>query len=190
MKILAFSGSLRDASFNQRLVRIAAEGAGAAGADVKVITLRDFPMPVYDEDIENKSGKPEEAKKLKELFLESDGFLIASPEYNSMITGALKNAIDWVSRADSDDEEPLSALRGRKAAIISASPGGYGGSRSLGFLRDFLGNMHVDVIPEQFSLPKAHEAFEEDGSLSNEENSRKTREVGEALAAALSKKEA
>lgn len=185
MKVLAFSGSLRDASYNQRLVKVAAEGARDAGAEVEVITLRDFPMPMFDEDLEDTSGKPDEAKRLKSLFLGSDGFLIASPEYNSMITGALKNAIDWVSRPDSPEEEPLSALRGRKAAIISASPGGYGGSRSLGFLREFLGNMHVDVIAEQFSLAKAHEAFAVGGGLIDAEDRQKARNVGIALAKAL-----
>lgn len=115
---------------------------------------------------------------------EHDALLIASPEYNSMITAALKNAIDWVSRADSEDEAPLSAIAGKKAAILSASPGGYGGSRSLGFLREFLGNIKVEVIEETFSLAKAHEAFDEDGSLKDDEAASKVRAVGRALAEA------
>ncbi len=181
-KILAFSGSLRAGSFNQKLVRIAAEGAREAGAEVTVVSLSDYPMPLFDQDLEDAHGKPEKAKELKRLFLKSDGLLVASPEYNSMITGALKNAIDWVSRPDSEGEKPLAALAGRKAAIISASPGGYGGARSLGFLRESLGNMKIDVLEEQFSLPKAHEAFAEDGSLLNPEVAAKVMAIGKTLA--------
>lgn len=168
-KILAFSGSLRAESFNQKLVKIAADGAREAGAEVTVISLSDFPMPIYDQDLEDASGKPEKAKELKKLFLEHDGLLIASPEYNSMITAALKNALDWVSRVDSADEAMLSAFTGKTAAILSASPGGYGGARSLGFLRPFLENINVTVIEDQFSLPDAHEAFGKDGELLDKE---------------------
>ena len=183
-KILAFSGSLRAGSFNQKLVKIAVEGAREAGAEVTVISLADYPMPMFDEDLEEKDGKPQKASELKKLFNENDTLLIASPEYNSMITGALKNAIDWVSRTDSDDEAPLSAIAGKTAAILSASPGGYGGARSLGFLRPFLENVKVSVIEDQFSLPKAHEAFDEGGSLKDAEVSEKVRAIGKALAEA------
>jgi chromate reductase len=183
-KVLAFSGSLRAESFNQKLVKIAAEGAREAGAQVTVISLKDFPMPLFDQDIEDASGKPEKAKELKKLFLEHDALLIASPEYNSMITAALKNALDWVSRVDSEDEKPLFAIAGKTAAILSASPGGYGGSRSLGFLRPFLENVKVTVIENQFSLPSAHEAFGEDGNLLNEGDLNKVKALGRALAEA------
>jgi len=183
-KILAFSGSLRAGSFNQKLVKIAAEGARVAGAEVTVISLSDFPMPLFDQDLEEREGKPEAAQRLKKLFSAHDALLIASPEYNSMITAALKNAIDWVSRADSEDEKPLSAIAGKTAAIISASPGGYGGSRSLGFLREMLGNIKVTVLEKEFSLPKAHEEFEEDGSLLDAEKALQVKAIGAALAEA------
>ena len=181
-KILAFSGSLRAGSYNQKLVKIAAAAAEEAGAEVTVISLADFPMPLFDEDLEREQGKPESAKRLKQLFLEHDALLIASPEYNSMITAALKNAIDWVSRADSDDEKPLSVIAGKTAAILSASPGGYGGARSLGFLRPFLENVKVTVIAEQFSLPTAHEAFSEDGGLLDPEKAAVVKAIGRKLA--------
>lgn len=180
-KILAFSGSLRAGSFNQKLVKIAAKGAREAGAEVTVISLSDFAMPLFDQDHEDEFGKPEAAKELKRLFQQHDALLIASPEYNSMITGALKNVIDWVSRADSEDEEPLSVIAGKKAAIISASPSGYGGSRSLGFLRPFLENVKVEVLGEEFSLPKAHEAFGDDGNLKDAETAGKVKAIGKAL---------
>lgn len=181
-KILAFSGSLRAESFNQKLVNIAAEGAREAGAQVTVISLKDFPMPLYDQDLEDASGKPEKAKELKKLFLEHDALLIASPEYNSMISAALKNALDWVSRVDSEDEAMLSAFLGKTAAILSASPGGYGGARSLGFLRPFLENIKVTVIEDQYSLPSAHEAFGADGELLDPEIDAKVKGIGKALA--------
>ena len=183
-KILAFSGSLRAGSFNQKLVKIAADGAREAGAEGTVISLADFAMPIFDEDLEEKEGKLQKAKELKQLFIDHDSLLIASPEYNSMISAALKNAIDWVSRPDSEDEKPLSAIAGKTAAIISASPGGYGGSRSLGFLRPFLENVKVTVIEEQFSLGTAHEAFAEDGSLLDAEKAAEVKAIGGKLAGA------
>lgn len=163
--ILVFSGSLRAASYNQKLAAIAAEGAREAGAEVTLITLRDYRMPLFDEDLEAAEGMPEAAQKLKALFAANDGLIIASPEYNSTITAALKNAIDWVSRATSPEEKPLSVLSGKSAAILSASPGGYGGARSLTQLRSFLENIHITVLPEQVSVPKAYEAFDDDGNL-------------------------
>ncbi len=164
-RILAFSGSLRAESFNQKLAAIAAEGARAAGAEVTLISLRDFRMPLFDEDLEAAEGMPPAAQQLKALFASHQGLIIASPEYNSTITAALKNAIDWVSRATEPDEAPLSVLSGKSAAILAASPGGYGGARSLTQLRPFLGNIGIFVLPEQVTIPKAHEAFGTDGKL-------------------------
>ncbi len=101
-----------------------------------------------------------------------------------MITGALKNAIDWISRPDSEDEESLSAFIGKTAAIISASPGGYGGARSLGFLRPFLENIKVKVLERQFSLSEAHEAFDEQYQLKDLEKEKEVKAVGRDLAEA------
>ena len=164
-RILVFGGSLRAESYNQKLAVIAAEDAREAGAEVTLISLRDYRLPLFDADYEEEHGKTEEAKKLKEMFVNSDGFIIASPEYNSGITAALKNAIDWVSRADSDDEPPLLAFSGKSAAIIAASPGGYGGARSLAQLRILLGNIRVHVTEGEVTVPKAYEAFDDDGQL-------------------------
>jgi chromate reductase len=115
-RILAFAGSLRTGSFNKKLARVAADLAKEAGAQATFVDLRDFQLPLYDGDIEETQGLPEGAKQLKGLMREHDGFLIASPEYNSSFTGALKNAIDWVSRAEADDEPPLVAFKGKLAA--------------------------------------------------------------------------
>src|SRR5688500_15705787 len=117
-KILAFAGSTRVESYNKKLVRIAIEGARAAGAEVTHIDLRDLPLPVFDEDLESSSGLPENARKLKELFLNHQGLLISAPEYNSSITGVLKNTLDWVSRPASG-EASLAAFAGKVAALMS-----------------------------------------------------------------------
>ena len=180
-RILAFGGSLRAASYNQKIATIAAAAAREAGADVTLISLRDFRMPLFDEDLETAEGMPEAAQKLKALFAEHDGLIIASPEYNSTITAALKNAIDWVSRATSEEEPPLSVLKGKTVAILSASPGGYGGSRSLAQLRPFLENIHITVLPDQVSIPKAYEAFDENDQLINPEQSAAVKALGKKL---------
>jgi chromate reductase, NAD(P)H dehydrogenase (quinone) len=185
-RILAFSGSLRTDSYNHKLVTIAARGARGAGVPVTLIRLRDFPMPIYDQEIEDASGMPENAAKLKALFAEHDGLLIASPEYNSGITAALKNAIDWVSRATSDDEPPLSAIRGKTAAILAASPGGYGGGRSLAQLRTLLENIRVSVIEDQVAIPKVHEAMDDEGNLTDPVLQASVLDLGAKLAKRLS----
>ncbi len=182
--ILAFSGSARGGSFNQKLVTIAAEGARAAGAEVTVINLADFPLPLFDQDLETREGVPAKARELRRLIADSQGLLIATPEYNSTITPLLKNAIDWVSREDGDSGM-LAAFKEKTTALISASPGGYGGSRSLKQLRELLGNIRVNVIDEDFSLPSAHEAFNPDGSLKDEAQKVAAESVGAALAKAI-----
>lgn len=187
-RILVFGGSLRAESYNQKLASIAADDAREAGAEVTLISLRDYRLPLFDADFEDENGKTPEAIKLKELFVNSDGFIIASPEYNSGITAALKNTIDWVSRADSDDEPPLLAFNGKSAAIIAASPGGYGGARSLAQLRILLGNIRVDVIEGEVTVPKAYEAFGEDGQLLDSGKTAALKELVAALVKKLSAK--
>ena len=127
-RILAFAGSTRRESFNKKLVAIAAQGAREAGAEVTLIDLKDFPLPLFDQDLEAEQGMPEIGKKLKKLFIDHDGLLIASPEYNSSFPAVLKNAIDWVSRP-APGEPSLVAFRGKVATLMSASPGALGGLR-------------------------------------------------------------
>ena len=186
-RILAFGGSLRRDSFNQKLAALAAEGARATGAEVTVISLRDFPMPVFDQDFEDESGKPEAAIHLKALFASHHGLLIASPEYNSSVTAALKNAIDWVSRIDSEDELALSALSGKSAVLCAASPGGLGGLRGLVHLRAILGNLGITVLPDQFALGTAHNAFAPDGTLTDPARNATAHSLGAKLARHLAK---
>ncbi len=162
--ILAFAGSTRAASLNKLLVSEAAVLASAAGARVTQIDLADYPLPLYDGDLEEEQGLPDNARKLKIQMIEHHGFLIAAPEYNGGITAVLKNAIDWVSRPQ-PDEPPLIAFRGKSAALISASPGSTGGLRGLVVVRMILGNLGVLLVPEQKTIPRANEAFDDAGRL-------------------------
>ena len=163
-KILAFAGSTREASFNKRLVKVAAAGARDAGAEVTVVDLRDFPMPLYDGDIEANEGHPEHARRLKALFMEHQGLLISSPEYNGGISAVLKNAIDWVSRREGD-EPALAAYRDKVAGVMATSGGRLGGLRGLVHIRQILTNIGVLVVPQQHALGGAGDAFGEDGML-------------------------
>lgn len=180
-KILAFSGSLRVESFNQKMVKVAAEGAKAAGAEVTVISLREYPLPLMDEDLEAASGLPENARNLKDLFKSHDGVLLASPEYNGSVTAALKNAIDWVSRPLGDDE-PLEAFGNKVWCIMSASPGGLGGIRGLIHLRSLLGGIRVHVIPQQHALGGAGDKFDAQGKLTDEKLRESVMGLGRTLA--------
>ena len=185
-RILAFAGSTRSDSFNKRLVKIAASAARDAGAEVTDIDLRDLPLPVFDQDLEAREGLPANARRLKELFLAHQGLLIASPEYNSSISGVLKNTIDWVSRPAPGEPE-LACSVGKVAALMSASPGRLGGLRGLVHLRAILGNIHVLVLPDQLALPKAHEAFETDGRITDPKQHEAVRRLGTTLTTVLTK---
>ncbi len=182
VKILAFSGSLRKESHNTKVVRVAAEGAREAGAAVTVIELRDLPMPLYDEDLEASSGMPPHAKTFKKLLIEHDGLLIASPEYNSSVSAALKNAIDWASRPE-PGEPPLVAFAGKVAGLLAASPGGLGGLRGLVTLRSILSNIRVLVLPEQVAVVKSHEALDAAGSFKDAKQADSVKEIGARVAA-------
>ncbi|MEM6853152.1 MAG: NAD(P)H-dependent oxidoreductase [Planctomycetota bacterium] len=178
-KVLAFAGSLREGSYNKKLVRCAAAAAEAAGAEVTVIDLADYPLPLFDEDIEAK-GTPENATKLKALMKPADGFLIASPEYNSSLSGALKNAIDWASRP-AEGEGRLEAFAGKAAVLMAASPGALGGLRGLVHLKAILGNIQVTVLPQQHALGGANEAFADDGSLKDAKKAETIAGLGRSL---------
>jgi len=185
-KILAFAGSARTNSFNKKLIKIAAAGAAEAGADVTVIDLRDFPMPLYDGDLEQQEGLPINARKLKDVMISHQGFLISSPEYNSSITPLLKNTIDWASR-QSEGEASLVSFQGKVAGIMSASPGGLGGLRGLVHVRSTLENIGVIVIPNQIAVAKAHEAFNTDGTLKDKKQEEQVKKIGVDLTKILLK---
>ncbi len=159
MNILVFAGSTREGSYNKKLSKEAAEIARRLGANVTWIDLKDYPMPFYDADVEAK-GMPKNAKKLRDLMVANDMIVIASPEYNASIPAVLKNAIDWASRSDGNASR--SAFKGKKFALLSASPGKGGGARGLVHLKAIIEDVGGVVVSEQVSVPSAHAAFAED----------------------------
>ena len=168
-KILVFAGSIRTGSYNARLAALAAKELTLADAEVTHISLAEFPMPLYDGNLEAASGPPENAFKLKRLIGLQHGVFIASPEYNASITPLLKNSLDWVSRVREGKEPPLAAYKSRVFALGAASNGTYGGMRSLIALRQVLElGCGALVIPEQIAVREAASAFDEDGSLKEE----------------------
>jgi len=185
-RILAFAGSTRTGSYNKLLVRAAAEGARAAGAEVTLLDLRDLPLPLYDGDDEAAGGLPENARRLKALMKEHDGLLIASPEYNSSISAVLKNALDWASRPE-PGEAPLAAFAGKTALLLSASPGALGGLRGLVTLRSLLSNIQVLVLPQQLAVGRAQEAFDEDGVPKDPQQAASIGRMGATLAEFLTR---
>lgn len=167
-KLLFFAGSARKDSINKKLAKLAANIAEEAGAQATYIDLRDFEMPLYDGDAEEENGIPDNAKKLKQIFADHDGFFIASPEYNSSIPPLVKNTLDWISRPHEENETPMIAYQGKVAAISAVSPGGLGGLRGLVPLRMMLGNIGVTVIPSQVAVGSGFQAFDENGMLKDE----------------------
>jgi chromate reductase len=185
-RILALGGSLRKESYNKKLVQIAARAAREAGAEVTYLDLRDYPMPVFDEDLEKAEGLPEGAKKLKQVFIDHDGFLWSCPEYNSSITAVLKNTIDWVSRPIAG-ETPLRGFKGKTAALMSASPGALGGLRGLVTVRSILSNIGVLVLPTQVAVARAKEAFTPEGALKDSSQQASIEGLSKELVAVLKK---
>lgn len=159
-RLLVVPGSARSASLNKALARAATDAARAAGAEVTLIDLRDYPMPVYDGDLEAAQGQPAPARALAELFLAHSAVLFVSPENNASVPSLLKNTIDWMSRLRDRD-----GFTGRVAGLMAASPGALGGLRGLVHLRQILQTLNMLVITEQFALPRAHQAFDTDGRL-------------------------
>ena len=164
VKILVFAGSTREDSYNKKLASEAAEIAKKMGAKVTLVDLKDYPMPFYDADLEASVGMPKEAKQLRDLMVASDAILIASPEYNGSSPGLLKNTLDWASRGE-DGNFSRVAFKGKKFAIVSASPGGGGGARGLTHLRALIEEVGGSVEQKQVSIPKAHQAFNDKGAL-------------------------
>jgi NAD(P)H-dependent FMN reductase len=181
-KILVFAGSIRTGSHNARLAALAVKELMLAGADVTRISLADYPMPIYDGDLEVSSGPPENARKLKQLMMTHQGVFIASPEYNASITPLLKNTIDWISRVRDRGEPPLAAYKNRVFAIGGASEGPYGALRSLMALRQSLElGCGALVIPDQITVIHAHEAFDEMDNLKEERAANLLRRIAQRL---------
>ena len=184
-RILAFAGSARRESLNKKLARAAAQSAREAGAEATYLDLDDYPLPIYHGDLEAASGMPENARKLRQIFLAHDALLIASPENNSSVSALLKNTIDWLSRDIAEGrgaDSGLAPWRGKVAGLMAASPGAFGGIRALPHLRQVLSALGVTVLGTQVAVPKAHEAFAGDGSIVDERVAKSVRSLAAAVA--------
>jgi NAD(P)H-dependent FMN reductase len=182
-KILVFAGSTRTASFNARLAALAAKELALTGADVTRISLQDYPLPIYNADDETASGAPANARNLKHLMMEHHGVFIASPEYNASVTPLLKNTIDWISRVRDRGEPPLAVFKNRAFALGGASDSPYGAVRSLMALRQVLElGCGALVLPEQITVFRASEAFDEMDNLKEERAAASLKRVVQRLA--------
>ncbi|HZP74968.1 MAG TPA: NAD(P)H-dependent oxidoreductase [Pseudolabrys sp.] len=165
-KILVIPGSLRTGSHNVRLAALMVKELTLADAEVTRISLTDYPLPLYDANLEVMSGVPENALKLKRMMVAHHGVFIASPEYNASVTPLLKNTIDWVSRARERGDEQYAAYKNRPFALGAASPGPFGGMRSLLTMRQVLEvGIGALVIPDMVSIANADRAFDEQDNL-------------------------
>ena len=167
LKILVIPGSQRTGSLNARLAAVAAHALALEGAEVTRISLADFPLPIYDGDLQAKSGVPKHAVNLKRMMAAHHGVLIVTPEYNSSVPALLKNTIDWVSRVQDAHETRGQVFRDRVFAIASASGNRLGGARALAALRLILSACHATVIPNQLALSFADDAYDEMERLKN-----------------------
>lgn len=174
-KILVFSGSIRTGSVNTALAKVAAQIAEQKGADVTLIDLASYPMPIYNGDLEESQGQPEQAKALHNLIASHDGMIITSPEYNGLPSALLKNTIDWVSRVD------VKVFAGKAAGLLSASPGALGGLRGLPHVRTLLTNINVLVVPQQAAIGGALDAFDDVGNLKDDRHQAMVSSVVDAV---------
>jgi chromate reductase len=178
-KILVFAGSNRTGALSGRVAALAAKELSLLDADVTLITLADYPLPMYDGDLENGGGVPQNATKLARLLAAQGGVFVSTPEYNRSLPPLLKNTIDWISRVKSSGTVPY---RGKAYAIAGSSDGRFGGSRAVVDLRKVLAAaLGALVIPQQYELPNAQHAFNESGELLDERASRALKSVTAAL---------
>jgi chromate reductase len=182
-RILVFAGSIRAGSHNARLAALAAKELALTGAEVTRISLEDYPLPIYNGDGEAASGAPVNARNLKQMMMQHQGVFIASPEYNASVTPLLKNTIDWISRVRERGETPLAAFKDRAFALGGASDSPYGALRSLMALRQVLElGCGALVIPEQITVFRASEAFDEMDNLKEERAAASLKRVVQRLA--------
>lgn len=174
LKVELISGSLRKGSYNTMLVRFV--GRSLEGAEVDEISLNELDLPMFSEDLEA-AGFPAKADELKQRMIAADVILIASPEYNGSFSGALKNAIDWASRPR-EGEAALACFKGKVGGLLAASPGAIGGLRGLRHVRQVLTQLQMVVVPQEYALGVAHEAFDDEGNLKDERASVMAKSVG------------
>lgn len=170
MKVLIFAGSTRQQSYNRKLARVTAEMARASGAEVTLLELGDFDVPMYNADLEAR-GTPADVMRLKQIFFEHPAWIVCTPEYNASYPALVKNTFDWISspvKSDPAWTEGFKSTRGKVVGVLSASPGALGGLRSQSHLVPLLLNLHCWVAPQNYALGRAAEAFDAEGRLVNE----------------------
>jgi chromate reductase len=163
VSFLVFAASLRTGSLNARLAELAADVIEGNSGTVDRASMRDFDTPSYNADVQEREGFPAGAEAMLERLRDSDGFVIAAPEYNGSMPGVLKNSIDWVSRFK---PQPFNEHHG---LLMSASPSMMGGNRGLWALRVPFEHLGARIYPDMFSLAQAHVAFDGQGRLGDPE---------------------
>ena len=184
-KILAFAGSARKESWNRKVLEVAAEGARGAGAEVTVVNLGDYPMPIYNADWHAENGVPAAMLELRKLMMAANGLLIASPEYNASITPLLKNTLDWLSQ-EVNGESGSAPFEGKVGGLMGASNGGFGTIRALPHVSYILSNLGAFMLPV-VAVPAVAKAFDESGSMTNERTKKMLSGLGARLANAIVK---
>ncbi len=183
-KIIAFAGSIRNGSINANALRYAIEGARAAGADVEVINLKEYPMPLYDADWHTANGVPQSVLELRAKMIAAQGLLIASPEYNASITPLLKNTIDWLSQSVKDGLGQGGGglpFQNKIVGLMGASAGGFGAVRALPHVAAILSNLGAIVLPV-VAIPAADKITHTDGSVVNERATKMLQDLGGRVA--------
>lgn len=181
LRIVILSGSMRKDSYNKSLVRFVGSYLSDVGSvELDEISLGELNLPMFSEDDIASNGIPSSVTELKSRLIAADAVLISSPEYNGSLTGALKNAIDWAS-SPGEGEKPLACFKGKVCGLLSASPGAIGGLVGLAHLRQILTRLQMVVVPNEFALGVAHEAFDGDGQLTSDKASTMAKGVGLAV---------
>ncbi|GAC1620821.1 MAG: NADPH-dependent FMN reductase [Nevskia sp.] len=183
LKVLAFAGTQRSASYNRKLVRIAARGVEAAGIEIVHLDWADYAMPLYDPELEAR-GMPEAVLRFKALLIAHQGFLISSPEYNGSMSPLMKNSIDWATRPV-PGEKPMACFKHKVVGLLSTSPGVFGGVLGLVQVRALLTRLGCLVIPEQYPVGEAGKIFDEQGELRDPKHQAIAESIGARLAAVL-----
>lgn len=181
MNILVFAGSVRRDSLNRKLALVAAQAVDGAGGRATLLELADYPLPIYDGDLEAESGPPQNAFRLQEVMGAHAGFIVVSPEYNHSIPALLKNTLDWVSRTPR--VRGSNPFAGKVAGLMATSPGALGGLQGLDTVQRVLATVGAMVLPRMVAVPHGDKAFDGDGRLVDEAS---TRRVGELAAEVVS----
>jgi chromate reductase len=163
LRVGILCGSLKKDSMNGKLAEYVGKRLSSmGGVEIDRLNLAELDLPMFSEDIDGLS-----VSRLKDQMIACDALIVASPEYNGSMSGALKNAIDWAS-IGRDGDEPLVCFKGKVCGLLSSSPGAIGGLQGLVHVRQILTRLQMVVVPAQYALGGGHEAFDENGEMRDE----------------------